>query len=421
MSQGKRFATGEIDVAKHDRHAEQIAKRREKRRGKQKRAHRIPGWVYKIIVILIVSVLGMLLWFNRQNLAPDRVMEWVQDRVVGIGVGDGFPQTIAGTVVEPKNFLSVNKELVMVSDTDLSIYNTTAKLLADRQHSFSEPVMKTNGSRTLIYNLGGTGYQLESRTKTLAKKNTEGNIFAGALSEGGEYAFATQEEGYCGKLTAYNPDNKAKFQYWFADYYPTAVALDASGAHAAVTAISAQDGGLTSAVYLLDFGKEGAVEPFTAYTENMMLDVYWSADGTISAIGDKMTAVIQSSGNAKVNYDYQGMQLLAYTVDSGRTVLSLAAFNSAANSRVVVLNGSGKESASISVPGEVRSVSLYGDTVAALANGKIYAYSAVGGGAVATADAGSDAKAVALASESAAYVLGISELRYVNLNAAPAE
>ena len=32
MSQGKRFATGEIDVAKHDRHAEQIAKRRAKRR-----------------------------------------------------------------------------------------------------------------------------------------------------------------------------------------------------------------------------------------------------------------------------------------------------------------------------------------------------------------------------------------------------
>ena len=103
MSQGKRFATGEIDVAKHDRHAEQIAKRRAKRREKQNRTHKIPGWVYRVLLILILSVVGMLLWFNRQNLAPDRVMEWVQDRVVGIGVGDGFPQPIAGTVVEPKN------------------------------------------------------------------------------------------------------------------------------------------------------------------------------------------------------------------------------------------------------------------------------------------------------------------------------
>ena len=130
-----------------------------------------------------------------------------------------------------------------------------------------------------------------------------------------------------------------------------------------------------------------------------------------------MTAIINTTTESKVNYDYQGMQLSAYTVDSGRTVLCLAAFDSAASSRVVVLGGDGKELASLSVPGEVRSVSLYGDTVAVLVNGTIYAYSAVGGNPVATVDAGNDAKAVALASESKAYVLGISELRYVDLNA----
>ena len=414
MSKGKRFATGEIDVAKHGRRAEQIAKRRARRREKQSHAHKIPGWVYRVILILILSVVGMLLWFNRQNLAPDRVMEWMQDRVVGIGVGDGFPQAFSGTV-EAKNFLSVNKELFMVSDSDLTVYNSTAKVLASRQHSFSEPVMKTNGSRTLIYNLGGTGYQIESRSKTVQKKSAQGNIFAGALAGDGHYAFATQAEGYCGKLTAYKPDGKAQFQYWFAGYYPTAVALDASGTHAAVTAISALDGGLTSAVYLLDFNKEGAVEPFSAYTENMMLDVYWSPDGTVSAIGDKMTALINTSAQAKANYDYQGMQLSAYTVDSGRTVLALAPFENATSSVLVVLDGGGKELANISVPGAVRSVSLYGDTVAALAGGTVYAYSAVGGGAVGTADAGSDATAVALGSESSAYVLGISELRSVSL------
>src|SRR5699024_350637 len=103
MSQAKRFATGEIDLAKHDRHAEEIAKRRCKRREKQTRTHKLPRWVYKIILILILSVVGMLLWSTRQRLAPDRVMGWVQDRVVGIGVGDGVPQRSGGTVVETKS------------------------------------------------------------------------------------------------------------------------------------------------------------------------------------------------------------------------------------------------------------------------------------------------------------------------------
>ena len=55
--------------------------------------------------------------------------------------------------------------------------------------------------------------------------------------------------------------------------------------------------------------------------------------------------------------------------------------------------------------------------MAAVAGGTIYADSAGGGNPIATVDAGGDAKAVALASESEAYVLGISELRYVELAA----
>lgn len=414
MNDGKHFATGEFDAPKHDGRSERIAQKRAKRRRRKARFGKIPGWVYKVILILALSVVGMLLWFNRQNLAPANIAEWVQDRVVGIGVGDGFPQKFSGSV-EAKNFLSVNQELVMVSDTDLTVYNGTAKVLASRQHSFSEPVMKVNGSRTLIYNLGGTGYQLESRSKTLQKKNTAENIFAGALAGNGRYAFVTQVEGYCGKLTAYKPDGKELFHYWFADYYPTAVALNADGTRAAVTAISAQDGGLTSAIYLLDFSSKEPVQPFAAYTENMMLDVYWSSDGTVTAIGDKMTAIINTTTQTKVNYDYQGMQLTAYTVDSGNTALSLTPYDSASSSRLVVLDGGGKERANVSVPGAVRSVSIYGDTVTALADGKLYAYSAADGAAVGTADAGSDAKAVAQSTESRAYVLGISELRSVEI------
>ena len=209
-----------------------VRRRKRRRRGREKR---IPSWVYRVILVLLAAVAGLVLWVNRANLTPENILDWVQEQVVGMGVGDGYPAAITGSVVSPKNFASSSGEAVMVSDTHLTVLNGTGKEVASRQHSFSEPVMKTNGSRTLIYNLGGTGYQVESRTKTVEKKNTEGNIFAGALSEDGHYAFATQAEGYCGELTAYKPDGTAKFQYWFADYYPTSVALDPSGSHAAVT------------------------------------------------------------------------------------------------------------------------------------------------------------------------------------------
>ena len=61
-------------MAKHDRHAEQIAKRRAKRREKQKRTHKIPGWVYKIILILILSVVGTVSYTHLlSELSPEQV------------------------------------------------------------------------------------------------------------------------------------------------------------------------------------------------------------------------------------------------------------------------------------------------------------------------------------------------------------
>lgn len=409
MSNGQRFDTAEIDVAKHHAPRE---RRRKKHRGR--RESRVPGWVYRIIVILILCFVAMLLWFNRSNLTPDNVLEWVQTQVVGMGIGDGYPYKITGSVVSPGNFKSVDKELVMVRDTELTVLNSTAKEIISRQHSFSKPVMKLNGPRTLIYNLSGKGYQVESQSKTLIKGNAEQNILAGALATNGRYALVTQADGYCGCLTAYSADGEVLFHYWFSDYYPTAAALNADGTKAVVTGISAKDGGMTSAVYLLDFNDSKPVEPLAVYAENMMLDVACSDDGTAVAIGDKLTAVFNINTGKKINYDYQGLQLAAYDMDTGRTALSLSQYQNAPASKLVVLDKTGQAAVTVAVKQNVKSVSLYGDTVAALGDGQISFYSATTGNAQGSCSAGSDAKAIALCNERSVYILGVSEVRLVN-------
>ncbi len=406
MSSGQRFDTAEIDLAKHRAPQE----RRRKRRGK-KHEGRVPGWIYRIIGILILCVVSMLLWFNRANLTPSNVLEWVSTQVVGMGVGDGYPYSIAGSVISQSNFKSKDKELFLLRDTELTALNSTAKEVISRPHSFSSPVMKVNGPRVFIYNLGGTGYQVESQSKTLIKANTDQNILAGALATNGRFALATQADGYFGCLTAYSEDGKKIFQYWFSDYYPTAVALNPAGTAAIVTGVSAKDGALTSSVYLLNFSNTKTVEPFAVYSENMMVDAAWFPDGTAVAVGDKLTAVINTNSKSKVNYDYQGLQLAAYDVDDGRTVLSLTPYKDAADCKLVVLNNSGQPTAGIALKEGVKSVSLFGDTAAALGRGKVYFYSAATGSAMGSCNAGSDAKAIALCDESSVYILGVSEVR----------
>ncbi len=406
MSNGQRFDTAELDPAKY-----KSPRQRRPRKGQRKREGRAPKWVYRIILILILCFASMLLWFNRSNLTPENVLDWAQTQIVGMGTGDGFPYEIAGNEVSSGNFKSMNKELVMVRDTELTVLNSTAKETLSRQHSFSKPVMKLNGPRTLIYNLGGVGYQIETQRSTAVKGNTSGNILCGALAGNGRYALITQESGYCGYLTAYLPNNQPMFHYWFSEYYPTAAALNARGTKAVVTGASAKDGGLTSAVYLLNFSDSKPVSPIGTYTENMMVDTAFYDDGTAVAVGDRLTAVINTDTGKKVDFDYEGKQLAAYDMNNGKTALSLVPYQNSASSELVVLDTSGKAAATIPLKQAVKSVSLFGGTVAALADGRVYFYSASTGAAQGSCSAGNDAAAIALGSETSVYILGVTEVR----------
>lgn len=57
------------------------------------------------------------------------------------------------------------------------------------------------------------------------------------------------------------------------------------------------------------------------------------------------------------------------------------------------------------------SLSVSGGTVGALLDQQLVLFDAATGQELARAEAGSDAKSIALSSESAAYVLGVSEIR----------
>ena len=405
---GHRFNTAEIDMAKH-RSPE------ERRSGKPFRSfgRRTLHAASRIIIILVLCVAVILVWFNRYNFTPSNVSAWVHDRVVGIGTGDGYPYSINDMSVLGRNFLSVDKNAVFLSDTSLVVLNSTAKEIVSRQHSFASPVIKADTLHMLTYSLGGTNCRVETVGKTLRSFNADGKITAGAVSSGGRYALLTECDGYCGKLTVYTSDGKVKSYYWFSDYYPTAVALNDDGTKAAVTGISTSNGALVSAVYILDLNSSKVSQPKGTYSENMLFDVSWDSPSAVIAVGDKSAEIINPQNSEHHSFGYGDMRLTSYGTGGGYAAFGLVSYENTSNARLAVVDSSGTKTVSKSFGSSVKSVSFYGQSAAALSGGKVYFYSSKTGAAAGTANAGSDAKAVALRDESSAYVMGVSEIRLV--------
>ena len=384
-------------------------------RRRRHRARRIPAWVYRTAAILLAASLGLALWFNRDGLSPENIASWVRENVVGSGTGDGYPVTIGGSQIYARNFRSQNGDAVFVSDTRLTVLNNTGAEKISRQHSFDFPILCLSGDRALIYNLGGKGYQLESSRETVLRGTTEENILGGAIASNGHYALLTECADYLGQLTVYTEQNEKQFEYRFSSCYPVAAALNADATKAFVGGVYAQDGGLVSCLYLLDLNSSEAVSPAGSFAENVPLDAFFYSDGSAALVGDALTAVVNASG-AVSGYEYGGSTLCAYAGGDGYTALCLSSYEGASGGRLVLLGPDGREERSFDVSGEPKAVSLYGNTAAVLAGGTVYAYSIADGALFAQADAGADALSLALADESSAYLLGVSEIRTVSLN-----
>ena len=407
---GKRYDTAPIPAGKH------AVRDRRKGEGGQFRERRVPRWVYRVIAILAVAALAVLGWYNRANLTPENVLQWVKTSVVGMGVGDGFPKTFSGSTVEPKNFLSEGKNIVFASDTALTVCNSTGKELLSSQHSYADPAVCASGMRVLLYNLGGQEASVETVGGGTVKLSVGQNVLGAALAPNGRSAVVSAADGYCGKMTAYDAAGKVLSYYWFSDYYPTAVALSPDGTKAAVTGVTAQDGVLASAVYVIPLGSGQPVQPAAVCTGNMLAGVFWDTGSTVIAVGNTGAVFLNTASGAKKEYSFGGMQVTAYSSDAGRLALGLMPYEGSRNQKFVVLNSSGSEIYTAVVPEEIRSVSLFGQTAAALADGKLYAASLSSPSSAAKeSSAGSDSCAVALKDESSAYILGISEVRLVNI------
>ena len=67
-------------------------------------------------VLLVVLVLGLALWVNRESLTPENIWSWVQTQVMGAQGGDGYPVSITGSNVSQGNFTSYGGNAVVLSE-----------------------------------------------------------------------------------------------------------------------------------------------------------------------------------------------------------------------------------------------------------------------------------------------------------------
>lgn len=374
---------------------------------------KVPKALYRVGIILLVLVLGLALWLNRDSLNPERVGQWLKLQFMGSGEGDGFPVAITGSSVLASNFTSYGGDAYILSDTALTALSSSGKELLSLRHSLNQPVLRTAHEKALLYNQGSTGYTILSGTEKTWSGTSEQDILVGDVAQSGKFALGFQGSDGASEFQVYQKDGSLQYRYLFAKDYITAIALNYDGTWGLVCTMRGEKGGIISKATVFDFNREDPVASFEV-KDNLLLDACWTEGGDLYAVGESALLRARSSDYAFEEYGYDGRQLTAYRLDQGRAFLSVSAYEHAGPCTLLVFHGM-EEPLRVESDQRIVSLSASGGVIGALVESSARFYDYSTGEELGRADAGGDAKSLALGSESMAYILGVSEIRTIQL------
>ncbi|NBJ88740.1 DUF5711 family protein [Acutalibacter sp. 1XD8-36] len=391
----------------------------EAQRQKRRELRQLPKAVYIVSLVLLVAVVGLSLWINREHLTWDNIRESVKLQVKGEEIGDGFPVPITGANVYEGNFLSYDGGVVTLSNTALTAINSTGTEKFSVRHNLSAPVMRSAGNRYLLFNSGSKGYMALSGGRIAAEGAAETDILAGGICPGGRFALGLESSYGASKLEVYMADGSLQYEYPFSNDYITAIAMNYDGTYGAVCTVRSEKGEMVSKLSIFDFNQE---EPVAEYEtrENFLFGAYWAENGSIYGVGDAALVCGLSGSYEFSEYGYQGRQLTAFSLSSGRAFLSVSAYEHGGTSTLLVFNGGEKigekNPVRVEMEARVEAISTSGGTVGVLMGGEAVFLDYITGMELGRTEAGEDANGIALGSERRAYILGVSEIRTAEIS-----
>ncbi|MEG1953906.1 MAG: DUF5711 family protein [Hydrogenoanaerobacterium sp.] len=327
----------------------------------------------RILLLFLLTFLGVGIYALKDEVSATGITNFFQDIAVSSGKGSGYPLEFAGD--QMRGTYAVGKNLAVLTDSNLYFYNETGKEIRSLQHKYSNPVVRINGSRVLVYDMGGKKLRVESLSRTQVQKELDFPIYAGDISSRGDVAVATGAQRRLAEMTVYDHmlSEPAKYKFKSAENYITDIKFSAAGREIAVAAVNVSDGELASSVLIFKLKEEEPICEKKLMGE-LIHTVKAARDG-FCVVTDSRSLVLSYSGEQKGEYSYNYRALSSFDYNAaGCTALLFGDYRESKNGQLVLLSADGAELWSKEVSANARLLRIGSDRVSIVVDGELQSY-----------------------------------------------
>lgn len=342
--------------------SEQREKERLERKLKKNKKKRIAAW---IVICLVVAALIVM-----------RVAEIDFSSIGGSASSQsqssGFPHQLASG--SDLYFGSVGNDLCLLEDSTYTVLDSSdAEVKYSFEHGYSNPIVKTAGSYSLLYDQGGVSYRLDTNSENVYQEKTQSSLICADVSDSGTVALATTSDSALSTITVYNKSLKQKFTYDVTAGYVTSVAVDSRGSRVAFAAVSSENARFKTVVYTMNVDDTEPRAQFE-YTGSSVLELRFSSTD-LFVVGNDFVSVIDSLKTEKQIYEPSTVGLVSYSFKpDGSLIYVYTAYSGSADNNISVVKPSGKVIEVASTDSAVKDVTGSSTRVTILTSESVVTY-----------------------------------------------
>ncbi len=287
-----------------------------------------------LIAALVLLAATVVIWYYRDSFSPDEMILSADTAAVArdeyvfdAGSGDAFA--------------AAGRGLAVANRAGLELLDGNGTAVTSKLMQMENPAAAGCEDFAVFYDLGGTRLAVAYFDGSVLELSVPGDILSVTVSPGGYIAVTTEDTGYRGLVTVYDPDLNEIYLWYSSSAWVISGAVSPDGRQLAVLSYTASG----SEVRFFDLSQSGD-EPKAAFAvdNTILLDVHWFSSGRLCALSSEQMFFFDSDGQWQNTYAFAGQYLIGYTFDGANcAALALSPYRTGTTATLVSLDPAGTE------------------------------------------------------------------------------
>ncbi|MEG2395800.1 MAG: DUF5711 family protein [Oscillospiraceae bacterium] len=328
-----------------------------------------------VSVILVMLVLLFIAADTFGNITFSSVGDYVNSVISGTKRGNGYPyyfENLSANDIKP-----IGSDFLILANDSTIVLDSTARRVSTLQHTYSNPIVDSVGSRALMIDVGETSYRVQSKTKVLYEGKTKQKILTGAIGRNGTIGLAVRGEASVSELIVLDKNQKEVFRWACAKENIIGIDISDNGKKAAVILVGAENGELYTKVVVFDFAYAEPINQLD-FAGKIISKVEFLYGNNLLITGEKTFCLLNNLKDKKEEDLSLNTLSRICTSDSNISVCVLSKYGSATSKIVKVYNKKGDLLFETEINKGIRSVSTDGSNISILTDNEIINYNRKG-------------------------------------------